>query len=81
LEAAAAGASMVLGNTWGAEEYFGSQARYVNPSSVPEIRAAIEACLAHPPDREKQKEYFAAHFSWEAVAQKLQSEYKAILAE
>ncbi len=46
MEAAKAGLPMILGDRWGAGEYFGDDARYVSPYDFPEWRPRSSSCGA-----------------------------------
>lgn len=78
-EAAATGTPVILGNTWGAEEYFGSQARYVRPGSISEIRNAIQAALSEPQKRQERRSYFEERYSWTGVAQLMADNYRKVV--
>jgi glycosyltransferase involved in cell wall biosynthesis len=49
LEAAAAGARIIVGNDGSQFEYFGPHARYVDPQHPQAIREAVQAALREPP--------------------------------
>lgn len=67
LEAAAAGASLVLSDEFGESEYFGDVARYADPASVGSIRKAVlEAYETRrtPEGVEAQKRFIAETYNW-----------------
>lgn len=67
LEAAAAGASMVLSDESGESEYFGDLARYADPASVSSLRQAVlEAYETRrtPDEVAAQKQVVAENYSW-----------------
>jgi glycosyltransferase involved in cell wall biosynthesis len=51
LEAAAAGAQLVVGDRGAEFEYFGENAEYADPADPESIRAAVHRALARPPRR------------------------------
>ena len=78
LEAGLAGAKIVITKYGGTMEYFGSQAEYVEPSSLKSIRDGIAAAL----QREKNdmlREYIRKEFLWDRVAEKTLEVYKLVL--
>jgi glycosyltransferase involved in cell wall biosynthesis len=65
LEALQAGAPVVATNRSAVPEFAGSVSRLVDPSSVDEMTAAIQAELAEPRDRHlAERRQFAAGFRW-----------------
>ncbi|MGO4682106.1 glycosyltransferase [Hyphomicrobium sp. 2TAF46] len=79
LEAAAAGASMVLSNRSSEPEYFGDLARYCDPADLGSIRDTILEAYEAPLDasrREEQKDYVARNFSWERYAEQTHQVYQ-----
>ncbi|MBV6459353.1 MAG: hypothetical protein HONBIEJF_02499 [Fimbriimonadaceae bacterium] len=78
LEAAMAGKPLVLGNTWGASEHFDGFATFVDPRSIPELRAAVMQALKRG-DSADQIRYYREHYSWHSVATRLIAEYEAVL--
>jgi len=79
LEAAACGAHVVLSNTWGGEEHFGSRATFVDPTPIA-LRRAIEAAMAIPRQTPEQAADFAARFTWDAVAASVADVYREVLS-
>ena len=83
LEAAAAGAPLVLSDRGAAKEYFGELARYCDPADVVSIRAAVlDACPA-PPDaaRRTALRAHAARHTWAAAARATLEGYAAARAQ
>ena len=79
LEAAAAGASMVLSNRSSEPEYFGNLARYCDPADLGSIRDTILEAYEAPFDasrRAEQKDYVARNFSWERYAEQTHHVYQ-----
>ena len=79
LEAALAGAKIVITKYGGTEEYFGSLAEYVEPTSVELIHHGILAAL----NREKNsalREHMRQEFLWERVAEKTLHVYERVLS-
>ncbi|MEJ2628702.1 MAG: glycosyltransferase, partial [bacterium] len=79
LEAALAGAKIVITPYGGTREYFKDFATYVNPYSVSSIRKGIEKTLENPKP-EGLKEYIKNNFLWDSIAKKTKNVYDKILA-
>ena len=77
LEAALAGAKVVITPYGGTKEYFGDLAGYVEPSSVVSIRNGIKAALARKKGTEL-REHVRKNFLWQAVAQKTAAAYREV---
>jgi len=80
LEAALAGAKIVITPHGGTKEYFGTIARYVDPRSVGSIKEGIVASL----QSEKSttlRDHIRREFLWQRVAEKTAEAYKTALAE
>ncbi len=78
LEAAAVGAPLVITKEGCTEEYFGSDAFYVNPNSVDDIVEKLLMALKSPPKTDELKGR-VRQFSWDRVALELENAYhKAI---
>ena len=78
LEAALAGAKIVITKYGGTEEYFGKYAEYVEPTSTASIRRGILDAL----QKEKQpllREHIKKEFLWSNVAKKTLDVYKNVL--
>jgi glycosyltransferase involved in cell wall biosynthesis len=83
LEAAAAGASLVLSDLSGESEYFGDRARYCDPADPASIRAAVLAAWQAPPTAEQvadQKAFVAETYSWDRHRAETQAAYGRALA-
>lgn len=83
LEAAAAGARLVLSDRSGEREYFGDFARYCDPADVVSIRTAVtEEWNAQPdPQRaEAQKAYVRQKYSWQNYAHGTVDVYQQVVA-
>lgn len=77
LEAALAGAKIVVTRYGGTDEYFETHAWYVEPSSVTSIREGIQAAL----QAEKTtalRDHVMQKYTWQAVAQKTAAVYRDI---
>lgn len=72
LEAAAAGAHVVMSNVATLHSVFGNDVDYCQPNSVESIRAAVEHAFAHP------RSHISAPWltSWDSVAKTLVSVYR-----
>lgn len=80
LEAALAGARIVITPIGGPREYFGDAARYVDPHSVDDIRNAVVAAWEDQSYRaEKLQTRVREEYSWESVAAKTLSAYESVL--
>lgn len=76
LEAGLAGANIVITPVGGTKDYFGSFARYVDPSSPESIRAGIITSLNTPNDIRLQQ-HIEKEFLWRRVAEKTLSFYQS----
>jgi glycosyltransferase involved in cell wall biosynthesis len=80
LEAALAGARIVITPHGGTGEYFGREAEYVDPTSVASIRAGIERSIARPKNN-ALRDRIEKEFLWEHVARRTLRVYEKILAK
>jgi glycosyltransferase involved in cell wall biosynthesis len=80
LEAALAGAQVVITRHGGPPDYFGDLAFYVEPHSEGSIRAALERALAQPADG-RLRQRLSQQFTWEIAAEKLERVYRWVLEE
>ena len=78
LEAGLCGASIVSTDRGHAREYFGTMARYCDPSSPHSIRSAIEAALSTAQSDDLRK-HIAGNFTWAHTAAKTVEAYEALL--
>ena len=78
LEAALAGAKIVITKHGGTTEYFGEMARYVDPASVESIRAGVIAALDAKKDTALQ-EHVKREFLWQRVAERTAGVYRRVL--
>jgi glycosyltransferase involved in cell wall biosynthesis len=78
LEAALAGAKIVITKYGGTEEYFGEKAQYVEPSSWELIHHGITTALNAPKDAELA-EHVAGNFLWNRVAERTLAAYEGVL--
>ncbi len=78
LEAALAGAKIVITSEGGAREYFGTMARYINPYSVEAIRAGIISAL-NDTKSGSLKEHVKKEYLWSSVAEKTLAAYERTL--
>lgn len=82
LEAAAAGARLVLSSASAEREYFGDHAEYVDPWDVAAIRDRTLSALRAPRDpgrRARQIEHVRARFDYDVIADRTQELYEALL--
>jgi glycosyltransferase involved in cell wall biosynthesis len=79
LEAALAGARIVITPYGGTKDYFGDLATYVEPTSVESIRAGIVAAL-NTPVNPLLKQRMKDEFLWSRVAEKTLAVYRSVLA-
>lgn len=80
LEAALAGAKIVITQNGGTQEYFGSYAGYVDPLSVSSISTGIEKALAAQKNN-LLREQIKKEFLWEHVAKKTLTVYEDVLSK
>ncbi len=80
LEAALAGAKIVITAHGGAREYFGGMAEYVDPYSVDSIRDGIQRMLQKKKDS-LLTEHIRSEFLWPQIAEKTASAYRDILSD
>ncbi|MGE5315952.1 MAG: glycosyltransferase [Acidobacteriota bacterium] len=78
LEAALAGAKVVITPVGGTKDYFGSMAEYVDPSSPESIRAGIVRALDAKNDG-SLREHIKQEFLWSRVAEKTLAVYQSVL--
>jgi len=74
LEAALAGAKIVITKRGGTREYFGDMAEYVTPESVRSIREAIRRSILKKKDK-RLREHIRENFLWEKIVEKLYKTY------
>ena len=77
LEAALAGAKVVITPYGGTREYFGDLAGYVEPSSVASIRDGIRGALERKKGTEL-REHIRKNFLWQSVARKTAEAYREV---
>ncbi|MGG5821769.1 glycosyltransferase [Falsiroseomonas sp. HW251] len=83
LEAAAAGAALVLSDESGESEYFGGLARYCDPADPASIREAVLEAWETPrgaDDVAAQKRLVAERFGWDRHREATEAVYAAALA-
>ncbi|WP_156964122.1 glycosyltransferase [Muricoccus aerilatus] len=81
LEAAAAGASLVLSDESGESEYFGEWARYCDPASASSIRKSVlEAFETKSPEehKEAQKKFIRNNFNWDRHCSSTREIYRLV---
>jgi hypothetical protein len=69
----------VLSDSWGAEEFFGTDAEYVNASSPAAVRAGLQRALARTHMRQAQGDAFFERFQWRKVAKAILAQYEEIV--
>ena len=80
LEAALAGAKVVITKHGGTVDYFHDMATYVDPSSIASITQGIETTLsrdANPALRQRMRE----HYLWQRVAEKTAGAYREVVGD
>ena len=80
LEAALAGAKVVITPYGGTREYFGELAQYVEPSSVDSIRAGITEALGRKKGTDL-REHVRRNYLWQTVSAKTAEAYRAVLGK
>lgn len=71
MEAAIAGAKLVLSRNWYPQELYGEFALYPDADNPSEIRQAIELAWERPIDRHAQQDWFLKRYTWDVVANRL----------
>ncbi len=80
LEAALAGAKIVITNRGGTTEYFEDMVEYINPKSTKSITNAIERSLSNERDNQLRK-HIRKNFLWDRVAKILYKTYMKIIRQ
>ena len=78
LEAALAGSKIVITPHGGTREYFGSNAEYVSPNSVKDIRRGIKAALQAPKST-VLRDIITRDYCWEKIAASTILAYRQVL--
>lgn len=78
MEAALAGASIVITKYGGTIDYFQNDAEYVEPTSVDDIERALRIALQKPKST-SLRERFLSHFTWQQVGEKTKRVYESVL--
>ena len=78
LEAALAGAKVVITSEGATREYFAEHAAYVSPNQLSDIKEKTLAVFSKPKDA-RLKEHVLQHYSWKQVALKTLEGYKSLL--
>lgn len=84
LEAAAAGANLVLSNLSSEPQYFADFARFTHPADLDGMKDALQSAWDEKrtkAKRQKQINFVQKHYSWEAYAEKTLEAYKSVLAD
>lgn len=79
LEAALAGAKIVITERGGTKEYFSDMVEYINPGSVKSIRKAIQRSISKKKDV-SLREHIRKNFLYERIAEKLYKTYQEIIS-
>jgi len=79
LEAALAGAKIVITKNGGTEEYFGDYAEYVDPTSIEDIKRCIMAAQKKTKTNEL-RHHIKNEFLWDTVARKTLKVYEQVLS-
>ena len=80
LEAAIAGAKIVITPFGGTQDYFGSDAVYVDPTSVHDIANGIRKALQNPKESDLQTRILN-EYNWKKVALKTKQVYEQVLGK
>jgi glycosyltransferase involved in cell wall biosynthesis len=80
LEAAAAGAKVVVTSEGAARDYFGDFVSYVDPLSISEIRSGVEMGLGKTAGNELA-DHVLGNFTWRHVASQLHRAYLGVVSE
>lgn len=80
LEAALAGAKIVITPHGGTKDYFGTMAEYVDPYSVESIRTGITRALEKKRD-DSLRDHIRREFLWSRVAEKTAAAYRTVLGK
>lgn len=78
MEAALAGANIVITEVGGTKDYFGDFVEYVSPFSVRSISAGIKKALSKPKS-DGLKHHILQNFTWGKVAEQTIIQYKSVL--
>jgi len=78
LEAAAAGAKILITRRGGAQEYLGGFAEYVDWHSQADITEKLDLIWSKPVDTMLQKEHILSNFSWTKVAELTNRVYEEV---
>ena len=79
LEAMACGCPVVAARSGSLPEVCGDAARYVDPTSVDELAAAVLEAVEHPEELEARGPAQASRFSWERCARSHEAVYRQLL--
>lgn len=79
LEAALAGAKIVITPHGGTRDYFGAMATYVEPKSISSISSGIRETLSQPKSQRLQQ-HILREFTWRQVAEKTATVYREALS-
>jgi len=78
LEAAIAGAKLVVTEGGSTKEYFGDKALYIKPNSPSDMSDKIKRAVGYRPD-DKLKNMVMDSFTWEKVAERMIEGYKEVM--
>ncbi|MEQ1821833.1 MAG: hypothetical protein ABL949_04955 [Fimbriimonadaceae bacterium] len=81
IEAAMAGARLVLSNNWFPQELYEEFALYPDANRPDSIRSAVESAWGKPTDRGLQGDWFAKRYGWEAVIPRIIEGYERAVAQ
>jgi len=79
LEASLAGCKIVITRIGGTKEYFGDEAFYLDPKSIPSIRKAIQSAL-NATKSPMLKYHIKKNYSWENIAGLTLDAYKKLIS-
>jgi glycosyltransferase involved in cell wall biosynthesis len=79
MEAALAGAEIVITQYGGTKDHFADYAEYIQPKSEGSLLAGIQKALRKQPDK-MLKNRILTHFTWQKVAELTVEQYKKLIA-
>lgn len=78
MEAALAGANIVITKIGGTKDYFDGFAEFISPDSVQSITEGIKKALVKP-ESDALKHHILSNFTWNVVAEQTLAQYKKVL--
>jgi glycosyltransferase involved in cell wall biosynthesis len=81
MEAALAGAKIVITEKGGTSDYFGERVEYINPDSIESIRKGIQLALKQKKDPVTLKNHILKHYTWEHTASLTAEIYTQVISK